>query len=278
MRLQIRHTTVFDYSAAINEAYTEMRLRPLDSAGQRCYRFSLTTEPRGEVMTYLDRYGNVVHHFDTLQSHDRVVVTAMSDVETPGEFFPEQRDLGPLDRYDFLAPSGYAPEDEEIAAFARSGGASDDPLTTAMALMETTWRTMTYQPGATDVRTKASEALTLGRGVCQDFAHVMIAACRSLAIPARYVSGYLYSPRVVQERKEAGIPVPENAASHAWVDVHIAGHGWVSFDPTHNCRQTDQYVRVATGRDYADVPPTRGIYKGNAREQLTVQVEVRSAG
>ncbi len=278
MRLQIRHTTVFGYSESINEAYTEMRLRPLDAAGQRCYRFSLTTEPRGEVMTYVDRYGNVVHHFDTLQSHDRVVVTATSDVETPAEFLPEERELTPLDLFDFLTPSGYAPEDRKIADFANSCRHEGDSLETAMALMEATWKRMTYQPGATDVRTKASESLELGRGVCQDFAHVMIAACRSLAIPARYVSGYLYSPRLVRERKDAGIEVPDNAASHAWVDVHIAGQGWISLDPTHNSRQTDQYVRVATGRDYADVPPTRGIYKGNARETLTVQVEVRSGG
>ncbi|MFZ4987050.1 MAG: transglutaminase N-terminal domain-containing protein, partial [Blastocatellia bacterium] len=89
MRLQIRHTTIFHYTEAINEAYTEMRLRPLEGAGQRCYRFSLMTEPRGEVMSYIDRYGNTVHHFDTLQSHDRVVVMAASDVETTPTYLSE---------------------------------------------------------------------------------------------------------------------------------------------------------------------------------------------
>jgi transglutaminase-like putative cysteine protease len=276
MRLQIKHTTVFQYSESINEAYTEMRLRPLESAGQRCYRFSLVTEPRGEVMSYLDRYGNQVHHFDTLQSHDQVVVTAASDVETPEAFRPEFAVLPPLDRYDFLAPTSYAPADEAIAAFARRCLMTDDPHGTALALMQEIHQGLKYDPEATDVRTRAPEVLELRRGVCQDFAHLMLAATRSLGIPARYVSGYLYSPQIVSERKEAGITVPDNAASHAWIDVYLETHGWVSLDPTHNCEQTDEYVRVATGRDYADVSPTRGIYKGSAAERLEVRVEVRA--
>ena len=276
MRLQIRHTTVFRYAELINEAYTEMRLRPLETAGQRCYRFSLTTEPRGEVMSYLDRYGNQVHHFDTLQSHQQVVVTASSDVETPSSFRPEFQELPPLDRYDFLAPTDYAPGNGRIGEFARGHLVADDPLRTARGLMDAIYRRLVYDPEATDVKTRAPEVLEIGRGVCQDFAHLMLAATRCLGIPARYVSGYLYSPQVVNERKEAGIAIPANAASHAWVDVYLENHGWLSLDPTHNCEQTAEYVRVATGRDYADVPPTRGIYKGSAREELEVRVEVRA--
>lgn len=277
MRLQIRHTTVFNYSDAINEAYTEMRLRPLETAGQRCYRFSLSTQPRGEVMSYVDRYGNVVHHFDTLQSHDQVVVTASSDVETPPNFLPERQPLSPIDRYDFLAPTGYVPADEGIESFARGSLIDGDPRGSAVALMGAIFSGLKYDPEATDVKTKAPEVLRLRRGVCQDFAHLMLAASRSIGIPARYVSGYLYSPQILTDRRDAGIAVPNNAASHAWVDIFIEGEGWLSLDPTHNCEQTDEYVRVATGRDYSDVPPTRGIYKGLAEERLEVRVEVRSA-
>jgi transglutaminase-like putative cysteine protease len=271
MRLQIRHTTIFHYSEAINEAYTEMRLRPLEGAGQRCYRFSLVTEPRGEVMSYIDRYGNTVHHFDTLQSHDRVVVMAASDVETSSTFHSEPTHFSPLDAYDFLAPTEYAPLVEEIGSFARSHAVADDPEASAFGLMEGLYRELVYDPNATDVKTRAPEALRLKRGVCQDFAHLMLASCRMLAIPARYVSGYLYSLRTVSDTVS-----PDNAASHAWVDVYLAHRGWVSLDPTHNCEQTEEYVRVATGRDYADVPPTRGIYKGGASERLEVQVEVKA--
>ncbi|MBI4468523.1 MAG: efflux RND transporter permease subunit [Acidobacteria bacterium] len=139
------------------------------------------------------------------------------------------------------------------------------PITLAMT--ERVHRALSYERGVTDVKIRADEALHLGRGVCQDYAHVMIAACRIAGLPARYVSGYLNSPRARESR---------SAASHAWVDVFLSGTGWVSLDPTHNVRQNANYVRVAIGRDYADVPPTRGIYKGNSREQMDVEVSVET--
>ena len=137
---------------------------------------------------------------------------------------------------------------------------------TAHRLMEAVFRSMKYERGATDVHTTAIEALSLGRGVCQDFAHLMLAVCRCVKIPARYVSGYIHDPKFDSTET--------NAASHAWVDVFTPERGWVSLDPTHVCEQTDRYVRVAVGRDYADVPPTRGIYKGKAKESLSVDVMV----
>ena len=125
---------------------------------------------------------------------------------------------------------------------------------------------LVYEPGATDVQTRADEVLALGRGVCQDFAHVMLAACRCVGIPARYVSGYLYDPTLEGD----------NAASHAWVDVWDEERGWIALDPTHDREQTETYVRVAVGRDYADVPPTRGVYKGVAHETLSVRVGLQA--
>ena len=125
---------------------------------------------------------------------------------------------------------------------------------------------LVYEPGATDVQTRADEVLALGRGVCQDFAHVLLAACRCVGIPARYVSGYLYDPKLEGD----------NAASHAWVDVWDEGRGWIALDPTHDREQTEAYVRVAVGRDYGDVPPTRGVYKGAAHETLAVRVGLRA--
>jgi transglutaminase-like putative cysteine protease len=121
-----------------------------------------------------------------------------------------------------------------------------------------------YDPSATDVRTTGAEALSLGRGVCRDFAHLLIAACRCQGVPARYISGYLYDPAA------AG----GNAASHAWVDIWDDAQGWCSLDPTHNRPQNELYVRIAVGRDYDDVPPTRGVFRGNASETLAVAVHV----
>ncbi len=115
---------------------------------------------------------------------------------------------------------------------------------------------MTYERGTTNVHTRADEALADGRGVCQDFAHVLIGLCRAHGVPARYVSGYLFDPQ--------GNGNGDSAASHAWVDVYDEGRGWRSLDPTHDTEQTERYVRVGVGRDYADVPPTRGVYRGTA--------------
>jgi transglutaminase-like putative cysteine protease len=123
---------------------------------------------------------------------------------------------------------------------------------------------MTYERGTTNVHTTAGEALAEGRGVCQDFSHVMLGACRAAGIPARYVSGYLFDPA----QGDLG-------ESHAWVDVHVGDAGWLSLDPTHDVEQDEHYVRVGVGRDYGDVPPTRGVYKGSADETLEVAVTIR---
>ncbi len=136
----------------------------------------------------------------------------------------------------------------------------------AYQVMNTIFGEFKYEPGATTVQTSAEDAIALKRGVCQDFAHVMIGVCRSHGMPARYVSGYLYSPTASTR---------DDAASHAWVDVYVPGQGWLALDPTHNCAQGAHYVRLGVGRDYADTPPTRGTFKGAAQETLAVNVTVR---
>lgn len=267
MKLHIEHTTTFTYEESISEAYTEMRLRPLDGSGQRCLRFKLVTEPVGEVMVYTDRYGNMVHHFDTLQSHDRVVVKATSEVHLSETFADYQRGLSPLEKYDYLAPGVYTTANDQIRSFAAGKMVESDATATVLGLMHALKESLQYESGATHVKTTAAEALHLGKGVCQDFAHILLTACRSIGIPARYVSGYLYNPR-------ADSSVSANAASHAWIDAFVNNNAWLSVDPTHACLQTANYVRIAVGRDYSDVPPTRGIYKGQAKETLGVNVVV----
>lgn len=261
MRLRIEHTTSFSYDQPISEAYTEMRLKPLDGQGQHCLSFQLATEPHGETPGYYDRFGNDVRHFDVIQPHQRLVVSAASEVLTANAYAPQPAELSPLDEYDFLSESHYAAITRELRQFAAARQIPGDPRATAEALMHAVYASIQYEKGATDVTTTADQALALGRGVCQDFSHIMLALCRSLGIPARYVSGYLYNNG-------------HSAATHAWVDVYLAGIGWHSLDCTHDQAQTGQYVRVATGRDYADVPPTRGIFVGNAKETMEVSVRV----
>ncbi|HAV77920.1 MAG TPA: transglutaminase family protein [Anaerolineae bacterium] len=262
MRLQIEHTTTFTYDQPISEAYTEMRLKPLDMDGQRCLTFQLTTEPQDLVQQYADHFGNDVRHFDVVQPHQKLMVSAVSEVLTVDTYSADSSILSPLDAFNYLTPTDYAPHSPDLAGFSASHKIADSPLESAMALMHTIHENLVYEKGATDVTTTADKALSLGRGVCQDFSHIMLAVCRLQNIPARYVSGYLYNNG-------------HTAASHAWVDVLVPGRGWVSLDPTHNTEQTEQYVRVAVGRDYADVPPTRGIFKGNAKEKMDVSVSIK---
>jgi transglutaminase-like putative cysteine protease len=263
VRLRITHTTTFTYDCAVSEAYMEMRLTPLDAGGQRCESFRLATDPSGDARGYPDRFGNQVRHFDTLAPHDRLVVTARSEVATPAGYDDPGRELSLLDAYDYRQPTAYTPQSGAIRALAQAAAVPGDPLATAGGLCGAVYRALAYAPGSTTVRTTADEALGAARGVCQDFAHVMIAACRALDLPARYVSGYMFAP----QRGTA-------SASHAWVDVFVPGPGWIALDPTHDSQQTDHYVRLAVGRDYADVPPTRGVYKGAGRESMAVDVHV----
>jgi len=264
MLIGVEHTTSFTYAAQISEAYTELRIRPLSAGGQHCSSFGLVTDPPGvRVRNYLDRLGNHVQHLEVLEDHDRIAITAISEVSTPPAFLDPARDSSPLDVYDYLAPTGYAPFSEALlplSAYAEGPGTETER---AVEVMRRVRALLVYEPGATNVMTRADSALELGRGVCQDFAHVMLAACRRAGIPARYVSGYLYDPLGQGD-----------VASHAWVDVLDAERGWVSLDPTHDREQTEAYVRVAVGRDYADVPPTRGVYKGTAEETLAVAVRI----
>ena len=266
MRLRITHTTTFTYDEPVSEAYMEMRLTPLDAGGQRCESFRLSTDPPGEVRGYADRFGNRVRHFDTLAPHAKLVVSARSEVSTPDGFIDPEREVSLLDAYDYLHPTEYTPITDSVRRLAATCvmcAAPGDGLATAQTVMRAVNRVLAYVPGSTNVRTTASEALNRGRGVCQDFAHLMIATCRAIGLPALYVSGYVFAPRVGTA-----------AASHAWTDVFLAGRGWLSFDPTHDVMQSGHYVRLAVGRDYADVPPTRGVYKGAGQEAMNVDVSV----
>jgi transglutaminase-like putative cysteine protease len=264
MWLTVEHDTRYAYDAPINEAYTEVRLKPLHRDGQRCSSFTLATEPRGATVDeYLDRYGNTVHHFDLLEEHESLSVTVRSEVWTTAEYVADEPALSPLDRWDFLAGTRYVGLDGQVVELMASSPMPADPVEGAWELMRAVRAAMPYERGTTNVHTTAAEALADGRGVCQDFAHVMIGACRARGVPARYVSGYLHDTRANGGEGE----------SHAWVDVHV-GDTWISLDPTHDTAQTERYVRIGVGRDYADVPPSRGVYRGAATETLEVAVTI----
>ena len=285
MLLDIRHVTRYHYENPIRESLMELRMQPQKSVRQRLISFDLELEPRAQLFSYIDPFGNAVHHFDVPQPHDELTIVARATVETqdPPEL-PEHLDLGEWDRlkssftqaecFDFLHPHGFTQVTPALREFmqAKALEASQirDPLSRLRYLNQTIYACFAYEPGVTRADSQIDEALKRGGGVCQDFAHIMITIARDWGLPARYVSGYLFTDRKGGDRSD-----PD--ATHAWVEVFLPSHRWVGFDPTNNMLTCERHVGVAIGRDYGDVPPSRGVYKGESDSQLAVDVSVSKA-
>jgi transglutaminase-like putative cysteine protease len=279
----VRHTTTFRYEPAVRESLMEVRLQPRSDGEQRCLSFTLTVDPAANVMQYRDFMGNTVHHFDIAGKHTVVKVTAQSAVEVPDVAAPRAADSGDWadldamvaanDYWEMLLPSHFAQSSPPLEQLARELGCErrGNPLGLLTELNEAIYKLFAYVPNSTKVDSPIQEALQTRQGVCQDFAHIMIALVRRLQIPCRYVSGYMF------HRDEEEHDRSLEGASHAWVEALVPGLGWVAFDPTNNLVGGDRHIRVAIGRDYADVPPTRGVYKGEAQSELSVAVTVSPA-
>jgi transglutaminase-like putative cysteine protease len=271
MILKVEHSTIFEYEEPIYETATEVRLHPASSvSSQRCANFSLQVNPPAPIFDYTDFYGNKVHHFNLLQSHKRVQIVATSVVETVASPAFGSFEEDPIYLMDFSAESRYVHFDASIQSLAGQFKNIEDPYQQALEICSNINSTFRYEPGVTDVHSTSAVVLALGRGVCQDFAHIMLAFCRELGVPARYVSGYLYGG--------GSTPEGQDEASHAWCEVYCgAARGWTGFDPTHKTLIVDErYIKIGTGRDYGDVTPVRGTYKGTSAEKLSVAVRVSS--
>jgi transglutaminase-like putative cysteine protease len=279
----VRHTTTFRYEPAVRESVMEVRLQPRSDGEQRCLSFALDVDPAANVMRYRDFAGNTVHHFNIAGSHSRLKITAQSDVEVQSASLPRPSDSGDwtdldavvagTDHWEMLLPSIFAHGSEPLEELAKELGCErrGNPLGLLTELNEAIYKLFAYVPNSTKVDSPIEEALRTRQGVCQDFTHIMIALVRRLTVPCRYVSGYMFH----RDEKEKDRSL--EGASHAWVEALVPGLGWVAFDPTNNLVGGDRHIRVAIGRDYADVPPTRGVYKGEAQSELSVAVTVRPA-
>jgi transglutaminase-like putative cysteine protease len=283
--LEIRHVTQYRYAAYVRESVMEVWMQPQKSIRQRLVSFDLDLDPPAQIFSYADSFGNAVYHFDVPHPHDRLTITARSAVETQAPSpIPEQLDQGEWDRlrseflrgenFDYLHPHGFARETDALhhymADHAIDALRQRDPLTAVRELARTIYDSFGYEAGVTRADSPIDDVLKARKGVCQDFAHLMIAVCRSWGIPARYVSGYLFTDRKHGDRSD-----PD--ATHAWVEVFLPSVRWIGFDPTNNTPATERHVACAVGRDYSDVPPSRGVYKGESESQLAVGVSVRRA-
>ena len=278
----IRHLTRFRYASPISESIMETHLHPRSDRHQHCLSFSLSVSPRCRVFAYRDHLGNNVHHFDIPGEHHQLMIVAESVIEqqpvpeVPSTLGSEGWDeldkmIGRGDYWEMLLPSTFTPFGPAVAELASKLDCRrrDDPLTVVSELNSRLFEYFEYVPRHTRVDSPIDEAILSKKGVCQDFAHTMIALLRMVGIPARYVSGYLFRGRQNHDRS-----MPD--ASHAWVDVLLPELGWTGFDPTNNLMTGERHIRTALGRDYADVPPTRGIYRGSTESELYVAVQVEA--
>lgn len=263
------HETVYQYARDIRATAMEARLWPVSDANQTCREYSLSVDPLCVLSEFADYHGNKTMAFNTLEPHDTLVLSSRSVVETHRDPFQAQPlgddFLQSKARLDYLRFSDTVQRVEELKNWNTECGlmsAHRDALwfeknglfPAVQRLMEKIHTDFCFDPCATHVATNTLEAMEDKRGVCQDFAHVFIAACRMAGVPARYVSGYLVTRR---SRSAEGSP-----ASHGWAEALIPRHGWTAFDPTNNLLPDDNYVKIAAGGDYRECAPTHGVYAG----------------
>ena len=276
-RLHARHRTELTYAGHARESVNEVRLVPTPCDRIWVEHAEIPPEPEAEVNAHRDAFGNEVRWFQVVEAHERLVVDASALVVcrdplpvgstlSPGEKWsalstPEYEDA----MAEYLVPSTFVAWGEAVADLARDLHVPTGGLVSRWVheLSAAVHGLVSYEKGVTTADTPVETVAALRRGVCQDLAHLTIALCRRQGVAARYVSGWLYEPAR-----------SEPSESHAWIEAHVPGGGWVEVDPTHPEPVDSRYVRIGVGRDYADVAPVRGTYVGDATVGMTVTVDI----
>jgi transglutaminase-like putative cysteine protease len=285
MRLRILHETAYRYATPATRAIQILRLTPRGHQGQFVVNWRIDVDRDCRLQTSTDAFGNRVHSFTVEGPLEGLTITAEGEVETQdmSGIVRDQVERAPVGV--FLRETPLTAPDEAIQAFADDVAAEygPNPLNLFHALMLAIRERMRFDVNATDTGTSAAEAFAEGHGVCQDFAHVFIAAARHLGHPARYVGGYLFLPALEQSQTTQGDAgqsqtLAAQDAGHAWAEAMVDGLGWVGFDPANGVSPTDAYVRVAVGLDYLGAAPVRGTRYGGGGENLSVRVMVTDTG
>ncbi len=274
MILEIQHETVLEYTEPVREWLCELRMEPVNDTLQRCHSFRVDVSEPAAISAYVDGFGNRVHHFNLIAPSTRLRILAASIVETEDSavgpmasqtVFPLDEATLPLDTLDALPLRGPTTDTPLLAPHL-------DALRPLPRIRVGMWvcqvaeyirGNFAYARDVTSASSPIDHLLTHGQGVCQDFTHLMIAILRSFGVPARYVSGYIH-----RANKES--------QSHAWCEVWLPDIGWTGFDPTNGCPVNSQFVKTAVGRDYTDVPPSKGTYRGSGDERMEVRVATRT--
>ena len=289
MKFRVKHITQYDYGNRVSHCYNLAHMIPRDADRQKRLKSQISILPYAAYSSRRkDYFGNLAYHFEIQKPHDRLVITATSEVATAAQRSEAELDLGIscgearrqmetdksadlLLAKEFLFESPLLKHNEALKHYAApSFDDSKTLLSCTMDLTRRIFQEFTYCDESTNVATPLSEVLNNKRGVCQDFAHLQIACLRAMGFPARYVSGYLETLPPPGEEKLVGAD-----ASHAWVSVFVPTEGWVEFDPTNNCLANEQHIITAWGRDYSDVTPLRGVlFGGGDNPGLNISVDV----
>lgn len=291
MRYQVKHVTGYSYGGPVSLCHSIAHLKPRDMPHQRCSRANLRISPWPSVVReHRDFFGNRVSYFSIQQSHLQLEITATAELDVQSPSWPDAQETVAWDKLAqqlqertggaesaarlCVLPSPAVSLEPVAVEYARESFRPGRPvLEAALELMHRIHADFEYDPTSTTVATPLADVLRLRRGVCQDFAHLMISALRGLGLAARYVSGYLETLPPPGQPKLRGAD-----ASHAWLALFVpeAGlnGGWVDLDPTNDCLLTDQYITTAIGRDYRDVTPVRGVFYGGGEHSLQVSVDV----
>jgi len=294
MRYAVRHTTVYEYGGEVAHSHHLLHLTPREFEYQRCLSHSLGLDPQPSSSRQdRDAFGNAIARLEYDRSHDRLCVTAEMQVEVlprgrrvldDSEAWDRVRErlsyraspMNPadLEACQFRMGSSHVPLKLSVEEYARACLTPGRPIAAAAeALTRQIYRDFDYVPGSTTNRTSITDVLSSHRGVCQDFAHLMIGCLRSSGLAARYVSGYIRTARDGEPETLVG-----GDASHAWVSIYCPPHGWIDFDPTNDCVVGEDHVTLAWGRDFGDVSPLRGMIVGGGKPKLSVDVGVRRLG
>jgi transglutaminase-like putative cysteine protease len=273
-RIRVVHSTGYRYEDPVHQSYNEVRLTPRTDSRQNVIVSRVETTPPTRIYRYTDYWGTAVTAFDLHAPHKELAVVATSVVETadpqPAVDTAAWADLATDEVRDhhteMLEFTAYVSRDKELAKVARILRREPTPVAAVHAACRWVHEHLTYQRGTTGVHTSALEAWEAGKGVCQDFVHLSLLLLREAGIPSRYVSGYLLP------KADAKVRQTVTGESHAWIEAWTGG--WWGYDPTNLIEIGNRHVWVATGRDYADVPPLKGIYSGGTASALDVTVDM----
>lgn len=283
VRYDIRYRTTIDYDDVVHGSQNELRACPASDSSQQLVSYRVSTQPTSRILSHRDYYGTRVDTFGVREPHVSLEVLAEATVEAMPRplvtVSPRREDLRDPrfvdDHLEYLGRTSHTAWGDEIAATAAriASVAGDDVVGTVLALHRFVHTSLLYTPGATFIGVDVNEVLAEARGVCQDYAHLAVALCRSVGIPARYVSGYFFATSDDTGAEAAGNEVA--VQTHAWFEAGIPGWGWLALDPTNAQQVGQRHIGIGHGRDYDDVPPVRGIYSGRGRPQTDATVEIR---